>query len=290
MKVIIDFRIRPPYKSFLDSWIFREREKNPSPVTVSPLHMGLERYRSFEERSMKLFMEEMDEAKIDKAVIMGRQSAPQYGSVPNSEVAELTREYPDRFIGFGGVNGSDLKVALAEIDRIVDYGFKGVAMDNGWSAPPLYDDDERLFPIYEKCHELGLILSLTSSIFVGPDLSYSMPAHVQRVAMAFPKLDIVIPHGGWPWTTQMCAVAFQNRNVCLVPDFYLNVPNTPGAGEYMNAVNYYMQHRLLYASSYPVRPLKQSIDQFRALPFEKPETLDLCLGRNAARLLKLPAS
>jgi predicted TIM-barrel fold metal-dependent hydrolase len=287
MPMIIDFRIRPPYKSFLDSWIFRTRDPNPSPVTISPLHIGLERYRSFEERSMKYFMEEMDEAGIDKAVIMGRQSAPQYGSVPNSEVAELTREYPDRFIGFGGVNGSDTAVAMEEIKKIVDYGFKGIAMDNGWSAPPLYDDDERLFPIYEKCTELGLILSLTSSIFVGPDLSYSMPAHIQRVAIAFPKLDIVVPHAGWPWTTQMCAVAFQSRNVNLVPDFYLNVPHTPGAEEYMHAVNYYLQHRLLYASSYPVRPLKQSVEQFKALNFEKDETRQLCLGKNAARLLKL---
>lgn len=285
--MIIDFRVRPPYKSFLASWIYRKRDPNPSPVTVSPLHMNLEPYRSFEERSMTAFMQEMDEAGIDKAVIMGRQSAPAYGSVPNEEVAELVKEYPDRFLGFGGVNGSDPAVAREEFRKVVDFGFKGVAMDNGWSDPPLYDDDERLFPIYEQCEKAGLILSLTSSIFVGPDLSYSMPAHIQRVAMAFPKLQIAVPHGGWPWTTQMCAVAFQSRNVNLVPDFYFHIPNTPGADEYLKAANYYLGHRLLYASSYPVRPLKQSVEQFKALAFEKDETRQLCLGKNAARLLGL---
>jgi uncharacterized protein len=284
--MIIDFRVRPPYKSFLDSWIFRARDPNPSPVTVSPLHIGLERYRSFEERSMAFFMDEMDEAGVDKAVIMGRQSAPAYGSVPNAEVNELVKQYPDRFIGFGGVNGG-LANALEEVDRVVDYGFKGVAMDNGWSDPPLYDDDQRLFPIYEKCEKAGLILSLTSSIFVGPDLSYSMPGHIQRVAMAFPKLQIAVPHGAWPWTTQMCAVAFQCRNVNVVPDFYFHIPNTPGADEYLKAVNYYLQHRLLYASSYPVRPLRQSVEQFKALAFDRDETRQLCLGKSAARLLGL---
>ena len=285
--MIIDFRVRPPYKSFLDSWIFRKRDPNPSPVTISPLHIGLERYRSFEERSMPLFIDEMDEAGIDKGVIMGRQSAPAYGSVPNSEVAELTKEFPDRFIGFGGVIGTDVPAAMTEIDRIVDYGFKGVCFDNGWADPPLYDDDERLFPLYQKCSDLGLIASITSSIFIGPDLTYSMPVHIQRVAAAFPKLQITVPHGGWPWTTQMCAVAFQHRNVNLVPDFYFFVPNTPGADEYLKAANYYLQHRLLHASSYPVRPLKQSVEQFKALAFEKDETRQLCLGRNAARLLGL---
>jgi hypothetical protein len=229
----------------------------------------------------------MDEAEIDVAVIMGRRSAPRYGSVPNEEVAELVRDYPGRFVGFGGVNGSDLKDALAEVDRIIDYGFKGVAMDNGWSDPPLYDDDEKLFPIYEKIASAGLILSLTSSIFVGPDLTYSMPVHIQRVALAFPNLPIVVPHGAFPWATQMCGVALQCRNVYLLPDFYFHIPNTPGADEYLKAANYYLGHRLLYGSSYPVRPLDQSLAQFRALAFEKDETRERCLGGNAARLLKL---
>ena len=285
--MIIDFRVRPPYKSFLKSWIFRERPKNPDPATISPLYIGLPPYRSFEERSMSAFMDEMDEAGIDKAVIMGRQSAPAYGSVPNEEVAELVQQYPDRFLAFGGVNGSDLDVALREIDRIVDWGFRGVAMDNGWSDPPLYDDDEKLFPIYEKCDKRGLILSLTASIFIGPDLTYSMPVHIQRVAKAFPNLKINIPHGSWPWTTEICAVAFQCKNVYLAPDFYFHIPNTPGAEQYLRAANYYLQHRLLYASSYPVRPLKQSVEQFKAVAFEEDETRRRCLGQNAARILGL---
>jgi uncharacterized protein len=285
--MIIDFRIRPPYKSFLASWIFRARDPKPDPVTVAALQMNLERYRSFEERSMTAFMDEMDEAGIDKGVIMGRQSAPQYGSVPNEEIAELTREHPDRLIGFGGVNGTDIATAMQEIDRIVDFGFKGIAMDNGWSDPPLYDDDQKLFPIYERCERDGLILSLTSSIFVGPDLTYSEPVHIQRVALAFPKLQIVVPHGAFPWSTQMCGVALQCRNVNLLPDFYFHIPNTPGADDYLKAANYYLGHRLLFGSSYPVRPLRQSVEQFKALAFEKDETRQLCLGGNAARLLGL---
>jgi uncharacterized protein len=236
---------------------------------------------------MTAFMEEMDEAGVDKAVIAGRQSAPNYGSVPNEEVAELVRQYPDRFLGFGGVMGTDLTAALTEVDRIAEWGLKGVAMDNGWADPPLYDDDERLFAIYDKCDKLGLILSLTASIFIGPDLTYSMPVHIQRVAIRFPNLKIAVPHGSWPWTTEICAVAFQCRNVHLVPDFYFHIPNTPGAEQYLRAANYYLQHRLLYASSYPVRPLKQSVEQFKALAFDKDETRRLCLGANAARILGL---
>jgi predicted TIM-barrel fold metal-dependent hydrolase len=132
-----------------------------------------------------------------------------------------------------------------------------------------------------------MIASFTSSIFVGPDLTYCDPVHIQRVARRFPKLRIVVPHGAWPYTVQICAVAFQCSNVYLLPDFYGHIPNMPGADEYVKAANYYLGHRLLFASSYPVRPVGQSVEQFKALPFDSDEIRWRCLGGNAARLLGL---
>lgn len=282
--MIVDFRIRPPYKNFLNIHIYRQRNPKPDPVTIPGLQIGLDRYRSYEERSMTWFMKEMDEAKIDLAVIMGRQSTAAFGNVPNEEIAELVRDYPGRFVGVGGVDGADVPGSLREIDRIVDLGFKGVAMDNGWGEPPRFEDDEKLFPIYEKVQARGLFLSLTSSIFLGDDLSYSNPVHIQRVARAFPKLKIVVPHGCWPWATEACGVALQCTNVYLAPDFYMYLP-VPGAEQYVKAANFYLSYRMLYSSSYPVRPLKQSVEQFSALPFSTEEIRQRGLGENALRLL-----
>lgn len=285
--MIIDFRVRPPFKGFRGSFLYRPRNPNPDPVTMPGLQIGLEPYRSFEQQSMEAFLKEMDEAGIDMAVAIGRQAPSPYGGVPNEDVAELVNTYPGRFLGIGAVDGSRGKEAVAEIDRIVDLGLRGVAMDNGYCNPPLYNDDERLFPIYARCEELGLILSLTSSIFLGPDLTYSDPVTIQRVALRFPKLKIVVPHGSWPWTTKMCAVALQCPNIYLVPDFYMHIPNMPGADEFLKAANFYLSYRLLYASSYPVRPLGQSISQFRDLAFSDDAIRQRCLGENAARLLGL---
>ncbi len=236
---------------------------------------------------MEAFVEEMTDAGVDVAVVMGRQAPNHYGWIPNGDVAGLVEDYPGRFQGFGGVNGAVESDALREIEKCVDFGFKGICLDNGWNDPPMYDDDERLYPLYEKAEVAGLIVSLTSSIFVGPDLTYCMPVHIQRVARRFPALTIVVPHGGWPWTTEMCAVAFQNPNLYLVPDFYGHIPNMPGSEQYVRSANYFLSHRLMYASSYPVRPLGQSVEQFKALPFESDEIRARCLGGNAARLLGL---
>ncbi len=283
--MIVDFRVRPPFKGF-NSIPFAQPPAQPDPVTMFPLHIGMEPSPSYAQRSMTEFMKEMDAGGIDVAVAMAR-FATTWGNVPTEDVAELVKTYPGRFVGFGAVDGADVPAAVAEVGRIADFGLRGVAMDNPRSTPPLYDDDERLFPIYERCQSLGLLLSLTSSIFIGPDLSYSMPVHIQRVAKAFPKLPIMVPHGGWPWSVQMCAVAFQCPNIYLVPDFYMYIPNTPGGDEYVKSANYFLSHRLLYASSYPVRPLVQSVRQFRELPFDSDEIRQRCLGGNAKRLLGL---
>jgi len=144
-----------------------------------------------------------------------------------------------------------------------------------------------LMPLYQLCSDLGLIVSLTSSIFLGPDMSYCHPIHVQRVALAFRDLTIVVPHANWPWTTLACSVVFQTNNVHLIPDFYLNMPNTPGAHEYVRSANYFMSYNLLFGSSYPVRPFGQSVEQFSALPFDSEEILNRALGENAARILGL---
>ena len=285
--MIVDFRVRPPYEGFQDLHIFRPRDPNPDPVTANGLSLNLPEYKSRSELSMTHFMAEMDEAGIDVCVVMGRQSPPPFGSVSNDSVAAIVKEYPGRFVGFGGVDGNRGKEALEEIEKCQALGLRGIALDNGFSDPPMYHDDPKLTPLYRLCNDLELIVALTSSIFVGPDLSYCHPIHLQGVATAFPDLKIVVPHASWPWTTLACGVAFQCRNVYLIPDFYANMPNTPGSHEYARSANYFMSYNLLFGSSYPVRPLGQSVEQFRALPFDSDEILNRALGENAARILGL---
>ena len=122
---------------------------------------------------------------------------------------------------------------------------------------------------------------------MGPDLGHSDPIHIQRVAMRFPDLRIVVGHAWWPHFPTMLGVAMQCANVYLAPDFYAYIPSTPMVHEFARAADSYLRHRLLYSSGYPVRPLGQSVDEFRQRPLE-PEVMENCLWRNAARLLDLP--
>ena len=254
--MIIDFRIRPPFKSYLS--LFPLYESGPPPKDwrhVSAFSYNCEPAPSKVQKSIELFITEMDEAGITEAVIMGRQAGPRFGAVPNDEIAELSKLYPGRFHMFGGVNLNDVPAAVEEIERIVEMGFKGIGIDGGWNDPPMYIDDKSLYPIYEKCQELDIILSLSLSIFLGPELTYIEPVRLQRIAADFPNLLIVVPHAGWPYIMEYLGIAFMHANVWLMPDFYVFIPGMPGASHYVEAANFYLADRFLFATSYPSRPL-----------------------------------
>ena len=233
MRRIIDFRIRPPFKSFLSLSMYRPGSAPKDQRHVSPFAWDCGPVPSAEQHSIELLIAEMDEAGIDSAVVMGRQAGPKYGFVDNNDIAELGRLYPGRFHLFGGVSLNDVPAAVAEVERVVgEMGFKGIAVDGGWSDPPVYPDDQRFYPIYERCQELGAILSLSMSIFLGPDLTYVEPVKLQHIAADFPDLLIVVPHAGWPYVMEFLGIAFMYRNVWLAPDFYVYIPGMSGAVSY----------------------------------------------------------
>jgi len=247
---------------------------------------GYDRTPSMTQKSCELFIEEMDAAGEDKGILVGRQAG--HRTILNDDIAELRDRYPDRFpIALAGINGADVEAGVREIERTLqEMHFKGIAVDPGWWVPPRYVDDPKNYPLYQKCAELGGVLYLTCSLMQGPDISYAEPYRIQRVANAFPTLQIVVVHGAFPYTSEMLGVMIANAplgNLWVIPDFFQFIPGFPGAQDWVEAANHFLGDRILYASSYPVRPLGQSLSEFRRFSY-KPGVLENLLGGNAATL------
>ena len=206
--MILDARVRPPYKSLKDV-LAPAPGARPS-VKRSPLVSGYERPQSMVRKSVELFLQEMDEAGVDKGILVGRQAG--HRVVSNDDIAELRDQYPDRFpLSIAGINGIDVPAAVREVERtITGMGFNGIAVDPGWWVPAMYVDDPRIYPVYAKCAELGGVLYLTCSLMQGPDISYAEPWRIQRVANDFPTLQIVVVHGAFPYTSEMLGVMIAN--------------------------------------------------------------------------------
>jgi uncharacterized protein len=282
--MIIDARVRPPYKSLKQVLVSEPGAR--SPVKRSPLVSGYDRTPSMMQKSWELFVEEMDTAGVDKGILVGRQAG--HRIILNDDIVELRDQYPDRFpVALAGINGADVQAGVQEIERTLkEMRFRGIAVDPGWWVPPRYIDDPKNYPIYQKCADLGGVLYLTCSLMQGPDISYAEPYRIQRVANDFPTLQIVVVHGAFPYTSEMLGVMIANAplgNLWVIPDFFQFIPGFPGAQDWVEAANHFLGDRILYASSYPVRPLGQSLTEFRRFSY-KSGVLENLLAGNAAAL------
>ena len=279
MTGIIDSRLRPPLPGYLETGMYANAPRRDRFTR----QLELEPAPSATNRSMAQCIEEMDAAEVVLGVLPARHS-DMHGSTPNAAVEAIVKEYADRFAGLAAVDPTNRRAALAEIDRATGAGLRGVNIEPGAYPVSLYPDDRRLYPIYAHCEDRGLPVVIMAGGNGGPDLSYSDPVHVDRVAADFPALSIVVSHGGWPWVHQILHVAYRRQNVHVSPDMYL--ANMPGMRDYLDAANGFLQDRFIYASSYPLCPIKQYADWFRTLPIGA-DVMRKITYTNAARLLRL---
>lgn len=283
-EIVIDFRIRPPLPSFQNHFIFNSHTEEILKLDQRKLPVIARdrgESRSARERSVELLLAEMDAAGVTHGVIMGRNTGDQFGVSDNAEIAGFCHDSGGRFKAFAGINGSKSEQAIAEIRRAKSLGLSGVAFDNGFLN--LHDDDPSLWPVYDAAAEENLPIALTLSMLLGPTLDYSNPDRVRPIAKRYSSLPIIVTHGAFPWTTLACAVAYENPNVYLMPDCYLNT-GAPGTDEYVKAANSFMPDRLLYASAYPVQPIGKSLASFRKLPLTQ-AARSAALSENARRVL-----
>lgn len=276
---IIDFRLRPPVAGFLGMALYTETERRDK---ITRIH-GFEPAPSVREKSMALLLSEMDTAGVTTGVVIGRNSG-RYGSLSNGDVAAIVAAHPGRFVGTASIDPSNRKTASDQISSAIKSGFRAVNIEPGSYPLPLMVDDRRLYPIYAQCEDAGIPVIIMAGGSAGPDLSYTEPVHLDRVAVDFPELKIVVSHGGWPWVHQILHIAFRRPNIYLSPDQYL--ANMAGMDDYVRAADGFLADRFLYASSYPFTPVDGYAAWFKKLPI-RPESMEKVLFRNAAKLLRI---
>lgn len=280
-KKVIDMRSRP---SFLHDFYGKTRG-TPEFEVVKWLNgrVGSKNVEHFTaSRDVESFVREIKDTRIAASVVVGRDTPGIKHS--NDEIHEMVRRHKE-LVGVGSIDPHrwGARAAVLEVERAITVlGLKAINVEPGFGSPLRSADDPMLFPIYDACEQLGVPVSIMSGP-TAPSLDFVRPAAVGHVAKAFPKLAIVCYHGFYPFVNEILGVALRWENVFIVPDMYIFAP---GGSLYVEAANGAMRQQILFGSSYPFRPMAQSINDYRMLGFDDGVIDDVMYG-NAKRVLKL---
>jgi hypothetical protein len=248
------------------------------------------------ERTEAAFFTEMDAAGVTTAVSvsgcnpgarLGRFDLPAR-TTSNDAMAAMQRAHPGRFVGVAGIDVSnEVHDAMAELRRSVDtLGLRAVFIEPG-RAPGCNLDDPCLYPIYEYCAARRVtLIPQTSGLLGGRLVDYANPRYVERVADDFPDLHILCGHGCYPYVREAILMASRRNNVWLAPDSYAF---HLGRDDWVHAVSANLlgfADRILFASAYPLNPLRRMVERYREVPWGE-AALPKLFHRNAIAALRL---
>ena len=149
--------------------------------------------------------------------------------------------------------------------------------------------DERLWPTYAACQELGAPIIAHS----GPDRGnegFAEPQAFARVLKAFPELRVVLAHlGGGVWGQALeIAQTYPNAyfDCCEIME-WTDSPNGPTPTQLGRLIKDIGPHRVMMGSDFPWYDLDHSIDRVMDLPVLSMEEKTGIVGANAMDILGL---
>jgi len=282
----IDFRVRPPDFEVFDGNPFRS---DGIPEILEHYDDLFNVEQNFE-MTYEDLVDAVDQGGIDRAVIQAEYEpyTESLGNL-NETVSELVERDPERFVGFGAVDPQDPMDAVETVERCYhDLGLRGINIQP-W-ASEILAHDEKCYPVYAKCAELDIPVTIHTGINhgVGHRIEYGKPKAIDQIAADFPDLTIVANHAGWPWVDEFLALAWKHRSIYLelggVLPSYIFADDT-GWAPMRRFSESILQERVLYATDWPVLHPADWIDDFEQVDL-KEETKQKILHDNAAELLE----
>jgi predicted TIM-barrel fold metal-dependent hydrolase len=208
-------------------------------------------------RSPKAFLKFMDASGIDRAMLI-------------NYVAPEVKEDPKRLLSCGSLHPRHTTNVLADVEQILRLGLQMIKIH-----PPhqlLFPNDylsgaKELEIIYRAAEANGVpvMFHTGTSIFPGARNKYGDPIYVDDVAVDFPKLRILLAHGGRPLWMQTAFFLVRRH-----PNVYLDISGIPPK----SLLKYFprleeIAAKTLFGTDWPgpgVPDIKKNLDEFRTLP------------------------
>lgn len=272
---IIDFRFRPNTPAIIDGI------KNSAMFKASCEVIGFDKRKA---QSLPEIVADLDQLGVALGVITGRDAETTYGFPSNNpSVLEFCRAYPEKFVGFWGIDPHKKMAAVRETEHAVrELGMKGIAIDPYLAHIPA--SEARFYPLYAKCCELGCPVFITMAPppqVPGAIIEYADPRDVDKVARDFPELVIIMSHGGYPFVMEAIYTCLRNANVFMDISEY---ERAPMVNVYVEAMNKMIPDKVVFASAHPFVELKDALEAYKDFPLA-PGVREKIMYENAAHIL-----
>lgn len=234
----------------------------------------------------------MDSIGLDRAVLINYVAPDVMGfnASVNPWIANYCKEDPKRLIACGSVHPRHSDNVQRDVEELIRLGIRLIKIH-----PPhqlLYPNDylngvKELATIYRLAEQHGIpvMIHTGTSIFPGARNRYGDPIFIDDVAVDFPKLRILLAHGGRPlWMDTAFFLLRRHKNV------WLDISGIPPKSllKYFPRLDE-IAHKTLFGTDFPspgIPDVKQNLDQFRALPLPD-ETKTRILGTNSLEIWPL---
>jgi predicted TIM-barrel fold metal-dependent hydrolase len=227
-------------------------------------------------RSPDLLLHRLDREGIEKAVLVNYVSPDLMGFTEsvNEYVADYCRGHSDRLVAMGSVHPRHTRNPEGDVDRLVEMGVRALKI-----YPPhqLFHPNEyrhgnlpALESIYAKAQEHGLpvMFHTGTSVFPGARNSYGDPMALDDVAVDFPRLTLVMAHGGRPlWGPTAFFL------VRRFPNVFMDISGIPPRSvlEMFPRLEE-ISHKVLFGSDWPgpmVPDISRNVAEIRGLPLSQ---------------------
>jgi uncharacterized protein len=197
-------------------------------------------------------------------------------------MADAAAKYGGRFLLSAVVDPMQGMNTVRTVERLVkDHDVRLIRMIPFLvNRPP---NDKVYYPVYAKCVELGVAVSVTTGI-PGPPMPAEpqRPLYLDEVCLFFPDLVMVMAHGADPWWGEAIRLLLKYPNLYMMTSAYLPKYLPAEMIQFMNTRG---QDKILFATDFPFLPFDRSIDTARQLDL-RPGVLEKYLRENARRVFR----
>jgi predicted TIM-barrel fold metal-dependent hydrolase len=201
---------------------------------------------------------------VDKAIVFGGKAKLSGLWVDDQYVAEYVAAHQEKLIGFLSLDPTQEGWQQEMLDGHQVLGLRGIKLMSMYAG--FQPDDQRLDPLwaYATKHALPVLLHTGTTFVSQAPLECTLPRHLDKVAIRFPEVRIIMAHLGHPYEPECVAVIRKHPNV-YSDISALHYRPFQLYHSLMLVQEYGVWSKLMFGSDYPFTTVDKSIDGLRRL-------------------------